>query len=423
MGLFDSIRHSFNPEVRSTFDMLYNKYYKGLKSYCDGTGVTWNGYTLRSRIVLSKDMSYSDMKTIYDAKDTIIDLHNTILQSEKMEADYKEVEQLRAKYPHAFIVICAECLGGVIYDSSIKMPGGSSTTSSRLTLNRKPYYNGQYGRIGSDGFGLYLNSRYSFEPTTVRDLLYPDITKVLGQKHRFASIEKSVLSQLKPEEDRAKALAKQAERQAELARQRAEEQEKKALPSKVSSWNVMYGNFHYTYLLKYYPTTCDFEATEDEWEDRWTVWNFKNTPGKTSAMDHNRALDKVIPKVKSKLINTFGRSAMKYITLVCIPASSAEKTKARYEEFSRRICAETGMTNAYNNMKVVSSSAEKKFGGSGISTDNVSFDANFFRGRYVILFDDVITKGESMLRFKRKMEQLGAIVLGGISIGKTTHQR
>lgn len=222
---------------------------------------------------------------------------------------------------------------------------------------------------------------------------------------------------------RREAAKREAARQAELARQRAEEQEKKNLPSKVSGWNVMFGNFHYTYLLKYYPTTCDFDATEDEWEDRWTVWNFKNTPGKTSVMDHNRALDKIIPKVESKLINTFGRSAMKHITLVCIPASSTEKTKARYEEFSRRICADTGMTNAYSHMRVVSSSAEKKFGGSGISTDNVSFDADFFRGRYIILFDDVITKGESMLRFKHKMEQLGAIVLGGMSIGKTTHQR
>jgi predicted amidophosphoribosyltransferase len=41
----------------------------------------------------------------------------------------------------------------------------------------------------------------------------------------------------------------------------------------------------------------------------------------------------------------------------------------------------------------------------------------------VLLFDDVITKGDSMLRFKRKMEELGAIVVGGFSIGKTTHMR
>ena len=35
----------------------------------------------------------------------------------------------------------------------------------------------------------------------------------------------------------------------------------------------------------------------------------------------------------------------------------------------------------------------------------------------------IITKGNSMLSFKRKMEELGATVIGGFSIGKTTHMR
>ena len=81
------------------------------------------------------------------------------------------------------------------------------------------------------------------------------------------------------------------------------------------------------------------------------------------------------------------------------------------------------MINAYQHMQVVASSQEKKFGGSGIYANNLSFDNSFFRGKYIHLFDDGITKGDSMLRFKRKMEELGAIVVGGFSIGKTTHVR
>ena len=123
------------------------------------------------------------------------------------------------------------------------------------------------------------------------------------------------------------------------------------------------------------------------------------------------------------MLNTFGSELLQRITLVCIPASSAIKTQARYETFSTRICSETGMINAYNSIHVISSSAEKKFGGSGITTNNVSFDRDFFQDKYVLLFDDVITKGDSMLRFKRKMEELGAIVIGGVSIGRTTHTR
>lgn len=111
------------------------------------------------------------------------------------------------------------------------------------------------------------------------------------------------------------------------------------------------------------------------------------------------------------------------LNLVCIPASTAEKTKARYEGFADRLCQETGMTNAYTHMLVIKDSEEKKLGGNGISTDNISFDEDFFKRKNVILFDDVITKGESMLRFQSKMKLLKANVICGITIGKTKHER
>ncbi len=758
MGLFDSIRHAFNPEVKETFDLLYRQYYKGLKAFCSGEKINVGGYTIDTHINLSNP-SYEDMKRIYESKDTIISFHQLILDREKMEAAYKELDELRKKYPHAFISICAECLGGIIYDSSIKMPGcrksgdGSwSVVANILRDNNYCYYNGQYRPIGSNTFGTYSRigntSGYSSEPKTVKDLLYPDVIKILERKSKFPSTEQGILKLLKMEEvdseykckvsnnskrakyvlaflkskgkkatdkqfvlsnlsqldayiidyidkeyKRIKSLfpngikvyehrysvnkeniianedkistlepqavkflslqdwekhqeeytkysrsihlenfgcyvydipfetitpegnpkkgnyrvwqhfcesyfcepvsdsefiedvkqynpqlienakkvicflgktityrdsiydkiykfikeiqekfgsvtvvwgtssfrdyidinnyqfkyirallnencisnvdaselsfpglsrnlvilditstndwlksfcskiitenpklqplityislckaydkkeiedlikkhkAKQEEElrkieEAEKKRREKEEQERQLQKQKklerneimscVSSWHSLFGRFQYSYLLNYYPTTCDFEASEDEWEDRWTVWNFKNTPGKTSPSDHEEALETVIPQIKSRLISTFGTALLKKITLVCIPASTAAKTKARYDDFSRRICRETGMVNAYDYMQVTSSSAEKKFGGSGISTNNVSFDANFFRGKYVLLFDDVITKGESMLRFKRKMEELGAIVVGGMSIGKTKHNR
>lgn len=262
------------------------------------------------------------------------------------------------------------------------------------------------------------------------DITDDKVETLLGHKYSYERDEQNYNAAYKAKilaeqeaKRRQEEARREAARQAELARQRAVEEEKKALPSKVSSWNVMPGNFHYTYLLRYFPTTCEFEASEDEWEDRWTVWNFKNTPGKTSAANHRAALDTVIPQIKRKLVSTFGQSSLKHLTLVCIPASSASKTTARYQKFSQRICRETGMSNAFDYMSVIGESSQKKFGGSGISTNNVTFDSSFFKGKYVILFDDVITKGESMLRFKRKMEELGAIVVGGMSIGKTTHSR
>lgn len=214
MGLFDSIRHAFNPEVKSTFEYLRQNYYKGLQSYCSGSKVNFGGYTIDTRINMSNP-SYEDMKRVYDAKDTIIKLHNSILESEKMEAAYKELDDLRRKYPHAFVSICQECLNGIIYDSTIKMPGFSQAESDssshpniiRSIVLKKKYYNGQYNPVGCNVYGGYstivspLNGfKYSSEPKCVRDLLYPDVVKVLAEKSRFSSVEQGILTSIKSEE-------------------------------------------------------------------------------------------------------------------------------------------------------------------------------------------------------------------------------
>ena len=209
----------------------------------------------------------------------------------------------------------------------------------------------------------------------------------------------------------------------ERKRKEAEVLAKKNLIQGTSSWDPTSGGLRYNYLFYYYPTTCDFEANEEEWSNRWIVWDFKNTPGKTSASDHQAALDKVIPMIKDKLLSTFNEKSLKYLTLVCIPASSKEKTQARYEEFSNRICGELGLINAYPHISVIAEKEERRSGGTTIDTNKLSFDEEFFKGKYVLLFDDVITRGDSMRIFKRKMESLGAIVVGGLALGKTKHER
>ena len=217
--------------------------------------------------------------------------------------------------------------------------------------------------------------------------------------------------------------AEKDKKQKILEAKQKEEKAKKDLVGAVSSWETLLGGLHYSYLFYYFPTTCEFEATEEEWSNRWIVWDFKNTPGKTSVSAHQEALDKAIPMLKNKLLTTFEEESLKHLTLVCIPASSQVKTQARYEEFSNRICSELGMINAYPHITVVAEKEEKHLGGSGLDTSKLHFDEGYFKGKYVLLFDDIITKGNSMIAFKRKMEALGAKVIGGLSLGKTKHER
>ena len=48
---------------------------------------------------------------------------------------------------------------------------------------------------------------------------------------------------------------------------------------------------------------------------------------------------------------------------------------------------------------------------------------DFFKGRYVLLFDDVITSGSSMERMRILLQAAGATVIAGLSLGRTLHQR
>ena len=295
-----------------------------------------------------------------------------------------------------------------------------------------PYYEGKGGLIQDVALTKHIliielvskNSRLKETVEFIRDKyvsIQPLISYIsLRKGYDLAEVEELEAKKEKErQEQKAKEEAEKKRIQQEKERKAAQ---KKELENCVSNWNCIGYNLHYNYLLRYYPTTCDFDATEDEWADRWLVWNFKNNPDKTSSIQHEQALENLLPRLTRMLNNTFGEK-LQLLTLVCIPGSSAEKTEARYKVFSNRLCSMTGMGNAYNHINVIRCGEEKKFGGQGIETSNLSFDTDFFTNKNVIIFDDIITKGESMLRFKRKLEALGATVIAGVSIGKTTHER
>lgn len=211
---------------------------------------------------------------------------------------------------------------------------------------------------------------------------------------------------------------------AEEEKKRKEQELIDSIPSKVDGWEMLptTGGLRIKYLLDYYPTTVEFEADDDEWNDRWTVWYFKNDPEKTPEKAHQHVLDRVIPKFVGILNETFGEESLKYLTLVCIPASTQAENDSRYKEFSERLCRETGMENGYEHTHVIREKTAKRKGGEEGNV-NYSFDDSFFNGKRVILLDDIITKGNSMRIAKAILQKQGAKVICGLAVGKTRHER
>lgn len=228
------------------------------------------------------------------------------------------------------------------------------------------------------------------------------------------------------EEQRKKEEKRIANQKREEQRIKLQSTAKDVLVRKAKSWNKLFLNFYYTWLFYYYPTTCDFEAGPQEWDDRYTIWDFKNDPEKRiPPKDHEDTLDDVIPRIIQRLNETFGAEYVQFLTLVCIPASTRAKNIARYEEFAKRLCEETGMGNGYEHTHVVRDGLSKNHpeNHTGRSIQPViEFDDDFFRGKNVLLFDDVVTKGGTMLRYKDIMKDKGATIIGGICLGKTKHE-
>lgn len=225
-------------------------------------------------------------------------------------------------------------------------------------------------------------------------------------------------------------LNKIARQRIEAERRRQEEirkrQELRDLKSCVSTWpQPSCSSVECFSLYYYYPTTCPWNASKDEWDVRYLIWDFKANPNKPQRLTeitsrHQRAMNEVIPDLKRVLRRYFGGNVSK-LTLVCIPSSKRIVSERRYKDFSEQLCNETGMINGYSHVHIAEEGDAAHLG--GVVQAQFSVDGSFFKDKYVILFDDVITSGSSMEQFKCLLESAAANVIGGLSIGKTKHER
>lgn len=192
-----------------------------------------------------------------------------------------------------------------------------------------------------------------------------------------------------------------------------------------SAWKTLEGGMRYFHLLNYYPSWMDrkngFRPTQEEWDVRHLIWAFKYDPshGITRAQ-HLMAAAVVIKLLSDVLKKTFGET-IDDVTLFCVPASSQCSYQRRIEDFATLMCTKTGAQNAYSHIRYVRDATPKHCGGSGMPA--VKLDPDYFRGKKVLIFDDVTTSGGTLQRYKQVLADLGAIVIGGVCIGKTCWER
>lgn len=165
------------------------------------------------------------------------------------------------------------------------------------------------------------------------------------------------------------------------------------------------------YFYDYYPSNKfpDSKLTIEQRSHRVFIWGFKDgkEPFRTKAIE-----------IVSDFINHCGlRQYANKLILVCSPASSNLSNSFRFCYFSQRVCRETGLINGFEHIKLTSIALPKNKGGNGC----VEFEAEstFFAGKFVVLFDDIVTSGGTIYSVRHRIERAGARVIGIISLGQT----
>lgn len=118
---------------------------------------------------------------------------------------------------------------------------------------------------------------------------------------------------------------------------------------------------------------------------------------------------------------------MSDVTIVCIPASTHCCHVRRWKRFSHLLCQMTGATDGFDHVTVNGCRKRAHITGVYELATNIKhyvhIDAEWFRGRRVLVMDDIYTSGQSSRAFISDMEAHGATVVGAIFLAKTKNLR
>lgn len=118
---------------------------------------------------------------------------------------------------------------------------------------------------------------------------------------------------------------------------------------------------------------------------------------------------------------------LKDTVIVCIPASTMCAHVRRWKRFSKLLCEYTGAIDGFGYLQVRGSRKRAHVTGDYELCTNikhfVDIDADFFRGKKVIVIDDIYTTGQSSRAFIGAMQAVGADVIAALFLAKTKQRR
>ena len=114
---------------------------------------------------------------------------------------------------------------------------------------------------------------------------------------------------------------------------------------------------------------------------------------------------------------------MSDVVVVCVPASTRYSHVRRWKQFSAMLCRLTGAIDGFDRVQVSGSRRRAHITGECELATNIKHyvhvDADFFRGKKVLVIDDIYTTGQSSTAFIGAMQAAGASVVMAMFLAKT----
>ncbi len=193
----------------------------------------------------------------------------------------------------------------------------------------------------------------------------------------------------------------------------------------VTNWEVLEeSNLHYRYFFDYYPLSQwnSFPLSNDDWETRFMIWAFKGgsyTNSKGITFTYKWALDRMLYVINYR-INKMFRYKTSNLYLFFVPCSKKEEYENRYKILSELLCGATKINNTYGHIKYLRNTCAKNKSSKVVDISHIDFgNDDYYKGKNILLFDDVITSGNTMKTYASKLESLGANVIGCMAICKS----
>ena len=172
------------------------------------------------------------------------------------------------------------------------------------------------------------------------------------------------------------------------------------------------------YGCNYVPKDKGIEQPDLQKRTNEFVLCFKNDNDKFPSNKYQTVKANAINYFNKVLVKCFGDN-INAITLLGVPCHDKKSNELRWKDVLNRLCGNR-MANGYDHITYKGETLPSHINKGHLSgLPDIEYDKSFFRGKLVVLIDDLYTTGTHIKTCKEQLEKCGATVILAITLAKT----